>query len=172
MPLLGGDEGIPTFAEVLALVAGRIPLLVELKDQTGRMGVTDGRLERAVAHDLQGYDGPVAVMSFNPNSVALLADLLPNIPRGLVTEYFPKEDWPLLRDETRRHLRAIPDYNRAQASFISHDVTDLTAPRVAALKGQGADVLCWTVRSPAQEAGARRIAQNITFEGYLAEFPA
>ncbi len=46
IPLRGGDEGIPSFAEVLDLVAGRVPLLVELKDQHGAMGETDGKLER------------------------------------------------------------------------------------------------------------------------------
>ncbi|QGX99555.1 phosphodiesterase [Roseovarius faecimaris] len=168
VPLLGGDEGIPGFAEVLALVAGQVPLLVELKDQHGQMGVTDGTLERAVATDLKGYSGDVALMSFNPNSVALLAELVPDRPRGIVTCDYPAEDWPLLREETRAHLRGVPDYDRAQASFISHEVIDLANPRVAALKAQGANVLCWTVTSPEQEAEARRIADNITFEGYLA----
>ena len=41
------------------------------------------------------------------------------------------------------------------------------APRVAELKSQGAAVLCWTIRSPEAEAKARRVAQNVTFEGYL-----
>ena len=53
--LIGNGEGIPTFAETLRLVAGRVPLLVELKDQHWKMGQTDGRLERAVAADLEGY---------------------------------------------------------------------------------------------------------------------
>ena len=171
-PLLGGKTGIPLLEEVLAQVAGQVPLLIELKDQHGQMGITDGRLERAVAHALAGYRGPVAVMSFNPNSVVALAGLLPALPRGLVTEHYPKDDWPLLRDEVRRHLRHIPDYDRAGASFISHDRADLAAPRVAELQAAGADVLCWTVRSPEQEKIARQVARNITFEGYLAAFPA
>lgn len=170
--LTGGDEGIPTFAEILQLVDGKVPLLVELKDQHGQMGQTDGRLERAVAADLAGYSGALALMSFNPNSVATLADLVPNVPRGIVTCGYPAEDWKLLRGEVREHLRAIPDYDRVGACFISHEVVDLHSPRVAALKSQGAKVLCWTVRSLAVETEARKIADNITFEGYLAPHPA
>ena len=169
--LTGGDEGIPTFAEVLELVAGQVPLLVELKDQHGQMGPTDGTLEHAVALDLQGYQGPVALMSFNPNSVVDLAELAPDVARGIVTEDFPAEDWPLLRAETRAHLAGIPDYNKAGAVFISHSVSDLKNPRVAELKSDGAHVLCWTVRSPEQEREAREVAENITFEGYLAAHP-
>ena len=170
--LLGGDEGIATLGEVLALVAGQVPLLIELKDQHGQMGPTDGRLEAAVAKDLQGYTGPVAVMSFNPEMVARLAVLAPDVPRGLTTAAYTPENWPLLKPQVRERLRAIPDYKRVGASFISHDVNDLDSPRVAELKAQGADILCWTVKSQAKEQAARRVACNITFEGYLPEFPA
>ncbi len=171
--LTGGDEGIPTFAEILHLVDGRAPLLVELKDQHGQMGPTDGRLERAVADDLQGYQGPVALMSFNPNSVILLAEFAPNIPRGIVSGAYEhgNKNWHPLRPEVRDQLRNIPDFEAAGCSFISHEASDLDRPRVAELKDRGAVILCWTVRSSEQEHAARQVADNITFEGYLAEIP-
>ena len=174
IPLIGDEEGIPTFAEILKLVAGRVPLLVELKDQHGQMGPTDGRLERAVADDLKGYQGPLALMSFNPNSIITLADLAPDVPRGIVTSTYAKtnKNWQLLRPETRTRLRDIPDYDAARASFISHQVDDLANPRVAELKAKGAVILCWTVRSVEQEHEARQVADNITFEGYRAEIPS
>ncbi len=171
IPLTGGTEGIPSFAEVLDLVAGKVPLLVELKDQHGEMGVTDGTLERAVAKDLQGYAGPLALMSFNPHSVVQLADLVPHLPRGIVTCHYPHEDWPLVPESTRARLRPIPDYDRAGASFISHELADLDSVHVARLKSGGAHVLTWTVRSSEDEVEARTVADNITFEGYLAVLP-
>lgn len=166
--LNGTDETIPTLTEVLRQVSGRAPLLIELKDQDGAMGSDVGVLESAVADALAGYDGPVALMSFNPHSVRTLAALLPEIPRGLVTSGFDPEDWPTLPAQTRNLLRDIPDYDRVRASFISHDVRNLHAKRVAELKEQGAKIFCWTVRSPEEEAKARRIAHNVTFEGYVA----
>lgn len=167
IPLRGGSEGIPTLGEVLKLVAGRVPILIEIKDQDGKMGPNVGPLEQRVAKALQGYGGPVAVMSFNPNSVKRMADLLPHIARGLVTEsYLDADAWGLPKTVSER-LRDIPDYDAAQCSFISHDRKDLDRPRVSELKAAGANVLCWTVRSAAQETKARQIAQNITFESYL-----
>ena len=166
--LKGSSDTIPTFAEVLRLAAGRCALLAELKDQTGHMGETDARLETAVAAALELYRGPVALMCYNPHAVANLARLAPRLPRGLVTCAWRPEENPALTPATCDHLRLIPDYDRTQSSFISHEAADLPRPRVAALKRQGADVLCWTVRSPSQEAEARKIAQNITFEGYPA----
>ncbi|MEC7763441.1 MAG: glycerophosphodiester phosphodiesterase family protein [Pseudomonadota bacterium] len=166
--LIGGDEGIPTLAEVLDIVAGQVPLLIEIKDQDGAMGANIGPLEAAVADALEGYTGPVAVMSFNPHSVARMAELAPDTPRGLTTCGYSAEDWPLLNATTRTLLARIPDFDRVGASFISHDARDLTAPVVAELKAKSVPVLCWTIRSPAAETQAREIADNVTFEGYPA----
>ena len=170
IPLLGAANGetIPTLAEILALVGGRVPLLVEVKDQDGALGPDVGPLEARVAALLAGYGGPVAVMSFNPHSVAAFGRGLPSCPRGLTSCDYDDPDL------------SVPDYRRAELvanlanlgtsgmAFVSHDRRDLASPLVANLKGQGLPVLTWTVRSPEQEAEARRVADNITFECYLA----
>jgi len=166
--LRGGNEGIPDLAEVLALVAGQVPLLIELKDQDGAMGTRVGPLERATAQALADYSGDVAVMSFNPHSVAMMQDLCPDIPRGLTTSAYRPEEWPL-PVTTCDALRDIPDYDRVGACFISHEVDDLDRARVAQLKQLGAVICCWTVTHAVQEAQARRVADNITFEQYLAQ---
>lgn len=170
--LTGGDEGIPTLSEVLAIVAGQVALLIEIKDQDGAMGPNVGPLEHAVADALNGYAGPVAVMSFNPHSVAKMAVLTPNTPRGLTTSAYRAEDWTLLKTETRERLAQIPDFESTGACFISHEAADLAAPRLAEIKAHGAPILCWTIRSPEAEAQAREIADNVTFEGYPAAIPA
>jgi glycerophosphoryl diester phosphodiesterase len=170
--LSGGDDGIPTLADVLALVAGRVPVLIEIKDQSGVLGPGSGALEAAVAQTLAGYGGPVAVMSFNPHSMAEMARRAPQIPRGLTTYAFDGVEAHALPAATRAALAAIEDFDAVGASFISHDLNDLASPHVAALKRRGVPVLCWTVQSPEAETKAREIADNITFEGYAAPLPA
>ena len=163
--LIGGGQ-VPGLGKVLERVAGQVPLLVEIKDQDGALGANVGPLEAAVAVALRGYEGAIAVMSFNPHSVAEMQKLLPDVPRGLVTTDFPSAHWPA-PEKRLAELRPIPDYDRVGASFISHDSLDLDSPHVVRLKDQGAKILCWTIRSPEEEAAARRIVQNVTFEGYL-----
>ena len=170
--LLGSSEGIPTLWDVLHTVNGAVPLLIEIKDQDGAMGENVGALEVAVAEDLIDYTGDVALMSFNPHSVFALSRLCPTIPRGLVTDPYKHSDWPTVPKETCAVLSKIPDYERTSSSFISHSVDDLKSRHVARLKSQGAVILCWTVTSMEIEAEARKFADNITFEGYLAELPA
>jgi glycerophosphoryl diester phosphodiesterase len=172
MVLMGARDTIPTLDHVLTMVAGQVPLLIEIKDQSLKMSDTDGRLEAAVAAMLRAYKGDVAVMSFNPHSMAHMARLAPDMARGITTSAYDPQDWAPLPPAQCDALRAIPDYDRVGASFISHEAHDLSRPRVADLKAGGAAILCWTIRSPNDEAKARAVAQNVTFEGYRAVIPA
>lgn len=162
-----GNDQIMTLPELLELVNGQVPLLIELKDQDGSSGPNVGRLERRVAEILSKYKGEVALMSFNPHSMMVMSEIAPDIPRGLTTCDFNAEFWPMLPRERAKELAEIPDFDRTGSCFISHDHRLLDAAPVAALKARGVPILCWTVRSAEQENKARRLADNITFEGYI-----
>lgn len=162
-----GEVGVPTLKQVLDHVDGRAPLLIEVKDQDGAMGPSVGRLEVAATKVLESYQGPVAMMSFNPHSVAVLAELCPHLPRGLTTASWEDDAAKLIPASRRAPLRDIIDYERVGASFISHQWSDLERPRVAELKASGAHILCWTIKSAEEQAEASKVAENITFENYL-----
>ena len=166
-----GGETIPTLGEILALVDGRAPLLIEIKDQDGALGPDVGPLGDRIAELLVEYAGPVPVMSFNPAALASLVEAAPRIPRGLITCDFTAEHWPRVPAERRAALAALRDLEPLGAAFISHQWRDLSSPAVLAAKAAGRAVLCWTVRSPREERIARALADNVTFEGYLAEVP-
>lgn len=166
IPLLHGNEGIPTLREVLELVSGRVPLLIEIKDQTRIMGPDVGALEQATARDLQGYQGDVALMSFNPYSVIALRDLCPDIPRGFTTCAYRGPHWEKLPLDQLATLRGFDHLENMDACFISHHHEDLTNPKVAEIAAKGYDVLCWTITSHHADVQARKVAKNVTFEGY------
>jgi glycerophosphoryl diester phosphodiesterase len=165
------SEGVPTLAEILGVVAGRVPLLVEIKDQDGALGPGVGALEARIAEVVRGYAGPLAFMSFNPHSVAAIGAAAPDRPRGLTTCDFEDGDWAL-PDYRRAELEALADAERVGAAFVSHDHRDLDNPAVGRLKREGLPILTWTIRSAEEEAAARRVADNITFEGYRPAIPA
>ena len=163
--LTGAGETIPTLDEILGLVAGRAPLLIEVKDQDGALGPNVGPLETRLAEVLAAYDGPVALMSFNPHSVAALARAAPERARGLTTCAFDRAEWSL-PDYRQAELAALADAERTGAAFVSHDRRDLANPALARLAAEGLAILAWTIRSDAEEVAARTVADNVTFEGY------
>jgi len=164
-----GSDPILDLPELLQLVNGKVPLLIELKDQDGGAGPNVGRMERRVAELLANYKGDAVVMSFNPHSMAVMSEIAPDIPRGLTTSDFNAEFWPMLPRKRAEELAKIADFDRVGACFISHDHRLLDANPVTALRTRGVPLLCWTVRSLEQEIKARRLADNITFEGYIPE---
>lgn len=163
---LANGEAIPSLRAVLEQVAGRVPVLIEIKDQSGCLGPGFDALEQDTAAALDRYVGPVAVMSFNPHSMIAMARLAPDVPRGLVTCAFTPDEWPDVPAESLGELAAFQGFAPAAASFLSHDWQALDMAPVAALKAQGVPVLCWTIRSPDQAQRALAVADNITFEGY------
>jgi len=99
------DDSIPTLAAILRLIAGRVPLLIEVK--APELAVTP--LCRAVVRALQGYDGPAGIMSFNPEVSRWLSVNAPGAVRGLVVTA-PGRRW---RGSVQRRLaywRARPDF--------------------------------------------------------------
>ena len=168
IPLNGGSGTIPTLEQVLDAVDGKVPLLIEIKDQDGGMGADVGRMGRNAADLLARYDGPVALMSFNPHHIAEMARLLPDVPRGLTTDRFERRDWPTIPVHMLDRLRDIPDFDHVGSCFISHHHLDLASPRVTELRQQGATILCWTIRTPDEAAATAGLAHNITFEGFAA----
>jgi len=151
--LRGTDETIPRLEEILALVGGRVPLLIEVKAPEALVG----RLCLAVRRALEGHRGDVAVMSFNPEVGRWFADHAPRITRGLV---ITEEDARGLRGRAKRHLALW----RARPDFLAYDVRDLPSRFAAAQRERGLPVLTWTVRGAEAEAVAAMHADAPIYE--------
>ena len=101
-----GQDVIEPLEDILHLIDGRVPLLIELKDQSRQLSQTDGRLEQATIDALSLYHGPVAVMSFNPYMIATMAQLSSELPLGLTTGGFMDPSWGI---RCRAYCAFIPD---------------------------------------------------------------
>lgn len=150
---LSDGSSIPTLAAMLALVAGRVPILLEVKnDRASPLGLC-----RAIVAQLAHYPGPVAVMSFDVRVSGWFARARPRIARGLVLS---RRDHPPGAVD-RRHALAI---SRARPHFLACDVRDLPNRLAIEARGRGRPILCWTVRTPAQWKRAERYADQPIFE--------
>ena len=87
IPLRNSQDCILSLPALLALVNGYVPLVLEVKSTWSR----DGTFEANIAHMLASYQGPVAVMSFDPYSLKAFREAAPLLPRGLVADRFDDE---------------------------------------------------------------------------------
>ncbi len=155
LTVLGSAERVPTLPEFLETIAGRTPLIVEVK--TRHDG--DLALARRTAEIVAAYDGPVAVKSFDPVIVGALADLIPGIPRGIVAESRHDDPSYATLTEAQRHgLGQLLHVAESRPDFLSWRVDDLpnAATHLCRLLGR-MPVMTWTVRTDAQVRLARRM---------------
>jgi glycerophosphoryl diester phosphodiesterase len=155
--LRGTTETIPRLSEVLALVNGRVPILIEVKAPGALVGV----LCLAVRRALEGYQGPVAVMSFNPGVGRWFHDHAPRFVRGLVvTQSTDSGRFRNLRGRGTRHLALW----RSRPDFLAYDIRDLPSGFAAQQRSRGLKLLTWTVRTADQERTAFTYADEVIYE--------
>src|SRR3954462_3060426 len=142
--LQGTDERVPLLREVLELVGGRVPLLIELKS-----GAPPTALELAVLAALDGYAGEVAIQAFQLRTV-----------RELDRRAAPHAIGHLWH---RRTVAATGD----RVAFVGCHVDGVPRRAVRRRRDAGKVVLAWTVRSPEQAERALRFVDNYIFEGFV-----
>ncbi|MBX7077932.1 MAG: hypothetical protein K1X88_02020 [Nannocystaceae bacterium] len=154
--LEGTDEPVPRLRDVLALVRGRVPLVIELKSSRDR-----GPLERGVLAAIERYGGPVALQSFDPFTLSLLRRLAPAQLLGLLASDFRDSDLPASERFVLRRLLLAP---LSRPDYIGYALRGLPCWPTRATRRLGLPLLAWTVDSPAALQRARALADNVIFE--------
>jgi glycerophosphoryl diester phosphodiesterase len=167
IPLRNSEDRILTLPGLLGLVNGYVPILLEVKSAWTR----EGRFEANIVKLLEGYPGPVAVMSFDPYCVAAFRAVQPDLPRGLVAGNFAEpRDWPGLSFWQRLAMRNLLSSAIARPHFIAYDIKAL--PAIAPLVAStlfGLPLIAWTVRTNEDRERALRYADAMIFEGIVPE---
>ncbi|QFR32180.1 glycerophosphodiester phosphodiesterase family protein [Ancylobacter sp. TS-1] len=159
-----GDR-MMTLGELLARVGGRVPLVIELKSRFDG----DTAVAARAAEILAGYDGPAALMSFDPDLVAAVRRLAPHIPRGITMEHrYDDPEWDFLSPATKFAWGNLLHFPRTRPDFVAHYVRELPSTAVSLARHAVAlPLLTWTVRTPEDRAVAARHADQMIFEGFL-----
>ena len=153
-------------SELLELVDGRVPLLIEIKSE---WDAPNGQFLRNIAQKTSAYNGPVALMSFDPSVMAMLRELAPGVPRGVVAEQFAADcEWRgILGPERAYALTHLLESGPAEPDFYAYDVNALpTAVTRYVREVEGKPLFTWTVRTAEQRETAARWADAPIFEGY------
>ncbi|SFK24359.1 Glycerophosphoryl diester phosphodiesterase [Methylocapsa palsarum] len=160
------DEGIATLSGFLAAVAGRTPVIVEIKSRFDG----DVRLAARALAAIADYAGPVGLKTFDPRVLACLRAQGASRPLGLVAEAcYETGEWLELAPQQRAALRELRHFPDTRPDFLSWNVNDLPhAVPMLCRAGIGMPVMTWTVRSPEDRSRAELWADQIVFEGFEA----
>ncbi len=161
----GGHDRIMPLPDFIGLIAGRVPLVIEIKSRFNG----DMRLTHRVADIVKASTSPIVLKSFDPAIVTELQGAAPDHARGIVAmQNYDDADYKTCPAEEKRSMANLLHFSTSQPDFISWRVRDLpcAAPYLcrAAL---GLPVMCWTVRSAEDRALASLHADQMVFEGFI-----
>lgn len=146
------QDRVPTLAQMLGLVAGRVPIVVELKGIEGK----DDGLVGKVADELRAYDGQAAIMSFDHWLIRQFDRAASGIPSGLTA-------CGRGNDELEAHFSMLAH----KVDFVSYGVDDLPNRFIGLVREKlGLPVITWTVRNEQQRQRTFEHADQMTFEGF------
>lgn len=161
MSLDGTADGVPLFCDVLEMIGGRVPLLVEIKEDAG-----DSRVSAAAAEMLAGYGGPYLVESFNPLSLANFSKRLPGVACGILSHrYYAYESY---RKPLYFLLQCLLLNRVCRPAFIAYDHRHAGSLALRASRALGAVTFAWTIRSEEEQRVAlEKGFDGVIFENYL-----
>ncbi len=156
--LLNKNTYIPKISDVLKLVDGKVPILIELKNDN-----KVGLLESSLVQILKKYNGKYAVQSFNPLSIMWFKNNYPNIIRGqLVCKFKNKK-----MDNIKKFILKTMFFNIiTNPDFISHSVDDLSYKEVNKIK-KNKFILGWTVRNKERYDELIKYYDNLICEKFI-----
>jgi glycerophosphoryl diester phosphodiesterase len=158
-------ERMMSLGDLCTLVAGRVPLVIEVKSHFDG----DRRLVGRMAQVLGSYAGPVVGMSFDPDQVMALREKMPALPHGIIAENsYDDAEWATLTPAQRNGMLHLRHGLQTRPHFVAYWVNELPAlaPWIAR-NIFGCPLLTWTVRTPEQRARAARHADQMIFEGFV-----
>jgi glycerophosphoryl diester phosphodiesterase len=147
----GTKDKVPTLKQLLDLVQGKVPLVLELK---GREADDEGFAE-SVLEVLEGYEGKIALMSFDHWLLKDLKDFGAPFPVGLTANGNTAEEYAT-------HEKAM----ELGLDFISYYYADLPNSFISRQRDKGIPVITWTVRDEDARKRTFENADQMTFEGF------
>jgi glycerophosphoryl diester phosphodiesterase len=165
VPFKNTSERMISLGDLCALVDGRVPLMIEVKSHFDG----DRKLVARTAEVLRAYSGPAAVMSFDPDQVLAMREMIPERPRGIIAQRSYDDDaWKKLTPAQRDGMLQLRHAFRTRPHFVSFWINQLPAPAPWIARNVfGLPLLTWTIRTPEQRRQAASHADQIIFEGFV-----
>ena len=160
--LSGTEDTIPRFSEVLAIVNGRVPLLVEIKEGMHGTPVTE-----AACKILSEYKGPFIVESFNPIALKVVRKQLPKVSRGFLSQHYYEME--KFRKPLYFILQSLLSNAFCRPAFIAYNHKHASCFGLRFVRAFfGAPTIAWTICSPEEEEEAYKNGfDTVIFENYV-----
>ena len=156
LKLLGTENRIPTFEDVLLQVSGRVPLLIEVKINNRYK-----ELMEKLINLLEKYNGNYSIQSFDPRIVYFLKKNAPQISRGQISSKNIRE----VKSRVLKILLGKMIFNViTKPNFISYQYLSINSKFYLKQKNKGRDVIAWTLKNKEDYEKIKDFCDMVVFE--------
>ena len=156
LKLLGTENRIPTFEDVLLQVSGRVPLLIEVKINNRYK-----ELMKKLINLLEKYNGNYSIQSFDPRIVYFLKKNAPQISRGQISSKNIRE----VKSRVLKILLGKMIFNViTKPNFISYQYLSINSKFYLKQKNKGRDVIAWTLKNKEDYEKIKDFCDMVVFE--------
>lgn len=157
MYLFNTSNKIPTFKEVLDIIDGRVPVIIEIKNE-GKVG----KLESKLYNELINYDGEYVIESFNPLTLLWFKKHNKNIVRGQLSAKKIDSISKFLNFFLSKML-----FNFfTRPNFIAYNIDDITDKMYKKYNDKGIYLIGWTLRKIDDYYKYNKICDGFIFDNY------
>ena len=153
--LLDSQETIPTFDELLQVVNGKVPLLIELKNQPNKNYIDN------VVEKLLTYKGEFAIQSFDPTYIKRVKDLAPQFIRGILGTKTYSKALPFIKRQVVKNM--LLNF-LIKPDFISYSFEDLPLKK---RKTKNKCLITWTITNEKDYLKVKDVVNNVIFEKFV-----
>ena len=156
LKLLGTENKIPTFEDVLLQVSGKVPILIEVKPNSKYK-----ELMEKLINLLEKYNGKYSIQSFDPRIVYWLKKNMPQISRGQISSKNIRE----VKSRILKILLGKMVFNViTKPNFISYQYLSINEKFYKKQKNKGREVIAWTLKNKEDYEKIRDYCDMVVFE--------
>lgn len=160
--ILNTNEKIPLLTDVLELVEGKVPLLIELKPRGDKRLLCESFIKA-----MTSYKGPYAIHSFSPWIVHWFKKNHPHIIRGQITEFFKNDD---KMSPFSKYLMKSMFFNRfTKPDFVNYGIKDLPNKYATKAYEKGLCIISYCARNNLEFNMVKKHYDNAVFEFFRPE---
>lgn len=150
---------IPLLKEILKLINGKVPLLIEIKQEN-----KVGKLEQNLMNILKDYKGEYAIQSFNPKVLYWFKRNYPNIKRGQLSCKYKNKKIP----KTEKYILSNMLFNFiTKPNFISYKYNELSIKKIRKYQNKNIKVLAWTITNKQDYNKYIKLYDNLICEKFI-----
>lgn len=157
------SEKIPLLSEVLKIVDGKVPLLIEIKNSTRKIG----KLEKQLAYLMKYYKGYWAVQSFNPFRLSWFRRNAPKIKRGQLVTIKKKKDGLFKFLANMVFSNQFWWKHFSKPDFLSYDLKIVTMDTVLTAVANNCRLFTWTAQTREAFIEAQKLSDSVIFENFI-----